>query len=226
MVDLMIGKIYKITNLENRKLYIGKTKRSLNKRLSEHLRQKTNKHFDYAVKKYGRNKFQIKEIDRCYNLKELTKKEKYWINFLDVQNPNHGYNIKEGGDDGKLSLEARKRLCKLKSKEHAQNISRGLTGRKCSQEHIENNRKAQLNKKLSESTKNKMGLSRSGKKNHNFKEIDKDKLKDLIKKGFLKKQIASILNIHPNSVHKKIIEYWGQKGINGLKSARIYFTLG
>ena len=222
MVDFMIGRIYKITNMENRKIYIGKTDRSLKIRLSEHLRQNTNKHFDFAVKKYGKDKFPIEEIDRCHNPKELIEKEKYWIELLDAQNPNLGYNIKEGGDDGKWTLEARKRLCKPKSKEHAKNISKGLTGRKCSQKHIENNRKAQLNKKLSENTKIKMSLSRSGKKNHNYMEIDKIKLKNLIKKGLLKKQIASELNIHPNSVHKKINEYWGYKGIKGLKSARKY----
>lgn len=145
---------------------------------------------------------------------------------MDTRNPDRGYNIREGGDDGKWTLEARKRLCKPKTKDHAQNISKGLTGRKCSQKHIENNRRAQLNKKLSETTKIKMSLSRSGEKNHNYKEINKSNLKNLIKQGLLKKQISSILNIHPNTVHKKIIEFWGNKGVNGIKSARFYFNSG
>ncbi|KKM79698.1 hypothetical protein LCGC14_1347280 [marine sediment metagenome] len=64
-----------------------------------------------------------------------------------------------------------------------------------------------------------MSLSKLGKKNHNYKEISRVELKNLIKKGLLKNQIASEFHLHPNSGNKKIQEFWG---INGLKNARKY----
>ena len=89
----MFGKIYKIYNSINNKVYIGQTTQKLGTRFSRH--KQTNEmrcpHLCNAMAKYGKNNFFIEEIDVAKSKEELDKKEFYWINFYDsIKN---GYNI-------------------------------------------------------------------------------------------------------------------------------------
>ena len=95
-----MGYIYKITNDVNNKIYIGQTINSLKHRFKEHLndnRQDNNK-FHNAIKKYGKEHFQIELIEECPN-EQLNNREQYWIQYYD--SVNNGYNTTWGGSCGK-----------------------------------------------------------------------------------------------------------------------------
>lgn len=95
--------IYKWTNLENNKCYIGKTN---NKECrynwfinwDDHY---AGPHIDKARKKYNDLKYWKYEIlCQCSNEDELNEKEKYYIALYDSNNKYHGYNISSGGTWG------------------------------------------------------------------------------------------------------------------------------
>lgn len=99
----MTGYIYKITNLINYKAYIGKTINSLEQRWKEHQREfqqeRSEKRPLYrAFNKYGINNFIIELVEEV-EVKDLSKREIYWIGYYDTYK--NGYNATLGGD-GKI----------------------------------------------------------------------------------------------------------------------------
>lgn len=86
--------IYKISNSINNKVYIGQTIRPIEERFKRHINDAinyiVNTHFARAIRKYGKEKFYIEEIDRANNQEELNLKEQYWIRYYD--SVNNGYN--------------------------------------------------------------------------------------------------------------------------------------
>ena len=86
--------IYKITNVQNNKVYIGQTIRPIQDRFHRHINDALNNilntHFARAIRKYGKDNFIIEQIDQAQTQDELNKKEQYWIQYYNsVQN---GYN--------------------------------------------------------------------------------------------------------------------------------------
>lgn len=94
-------RIYKITNIITNKIYIGKTIKSLNERLNKHFRYAykydTHNVLSNSIRKHGRENFIIEEIEKCNSLKQLNKREIYWIKQLNSKVP-VGYNMTDGGD--------------------------------------------------------------------------------------------------------------------------------
>lgn len=108
----MIG-IYKVTNQQNGKIYIGKSK-DIQRRWEEHRKDPFRKNssayntlFYRAIRKYGIESFQFEVIEECTE-DDLNEKEKYWIKHYNtyIRNPDsQGYNMSEGGEqvyDSKL----------------------------------------------------------------------------------------------------------------------------
>lgn len=101
-VIIMIG-IYKYTNKENGKIYIG---RSLNitKRKWEHLNNPSPySYFDQTLAKIGERSFDFEIIEECSAI-ELKEKEKYWIKYYNccvLDNREGGYNLTRGGEEYK-----------------------------------------------------------------------------------------------------------------------------
>ena len=100
----MKGKIYKITNKLNGKIYIGQTLKSLEERFQKHCWGTTEKdkyHMNMAIKKairkYGKENFTIELIEEV-NQELLDVREIYWISFYDSYNK--GYNCTLGGQNG------------------------------------------------------------------------------------------------------------------------------
>lgn len=100
----MKGKIYKITNKLNGKIYIGQTLKSLEERFQKHCWGTTEKdkyHMNMAIKKairkYGKENFTIELIEEV-NQELLDIREIYWISFYDSYNK--GYNCTLGGTNG------------------------------------------------------------------------------------------------------------------------------
>lgn len=93
-----MGFIYKITNKINGKNYIGQTKRTVEIRWKEHLREKDNAPIHKAIQKYGENNFFVTVLEECEN-HLLNEREIYWINYYDSYNGHKGYNATKGGQN-------------------------------------------------------------------------------------------------------------------------------
>lgn len=92
----MYGYIYKITNLINGKIYVGKR-----------VKPQFDKYYwgsgliiKAAIKKYGKENFKRELIQECFNDEELNICERFWIKSLQANNPDIGYNITDGGTGG------------------------------------------------------------------------------------------------------------------------------
>jgi group I intron endonuclease len=91
--------IYKIVNIENNKIYIGKTSRELNDRKIEHLsdaRVGSELPIHRAIRKYGEKSFAFETIDEADTEVELSHREVYWISKYNSYED--GYNASRGGD--------------------------------------------------------------------------------------------------------------------------------
>lgn len=92
--------IYKIENLINKKIYIGKSIDILN-RWKEHKTNYKNLAKDCtlyrAIRKYGVDNFSFTVVEECEPINEvLNEREKYWINYYNSFKK--GYNDTYGGD--------------------------------------------------------------------------------------------------------------------------------
>ncbi|MCK9482339.1 MAG: GIY-YIG nuclease family protein [Bacteroidia bacterium] len=97
----MLGIIYKITNITNDKIYIGKTEREIEERWKEHLRdsgkeRNQNRPLYRAINKYGQENFIIEEIEQV-DSESLGEREQYWINYYQSFSMG-GYNATFGGE--------------------------------------------------------------------------------------------------------------------------------
>ena len=93
--------IYKITNTQNLHSYIGQTRIDVVQRWREHCRVALNSEspeynfpLHAAIRKYGKEKFNIEIIEECLT-DELDKKEIYWIKYYNTYYD--GYNAALGG---------------------------------------------------------------------------------------------------------------------------------
>lgn len=77
--------IYKITNIQNNKVYIGQSIRPVEARFNRHINDAMNNaldtHFARAIRKYGKENFIIETIDEATSQEELNQREQYWIQF-------------------------------------------------------------------------------------------------------------------------------------------------
>lgn len=104
----MIGLIYKVTNKQNNKIYVGQTINTLNRRRSNHYNSMRhhygNSVFHKALEKYPEDNFiwEIIETIKTNNKQELQDKlnerEYYYIKLYDSNNLDKGYNLTSGGD--------------------------------------------------------------------------------------------------------------------------------
>ena len=100
-----MGYIYKITNLINKKAYIGQTTTSLNARINKHFSKARTQNnltgVDAAIKKYGQENFSIEIICECPN-EDLDVQERYYI--AKYNTFENGYNLTIGGKISTTSL--------------------------------------------------------------------------------------------------------------------------
>lgn len=150
----MEGLVYKITNKINNKAYIGITTQSISERWSKHCTPKSNcTAISSAIKKYGKDSWNIEVLETVNCLELLKKKESYYIHSLNTIAP-FGYNLTFGGEIGTPSIETREK------------IANSLKGRKRPPEIGEKVRLARLGKKIgpcSEQRKQRISASNMGK---------------------------------------------------------------
>ncbi|MEB3214578.1 MAG: GIY-YIG nuclease family protein [Leptolyngbyaceae bacterium] len=145
--------IYKATNLVNGKVYIGQTVQELKKRRQQHKQCKSTA-IGAAIRKYGLDKFEFIEIERCSSLDHLNEQEIFWIRFYGCISPN-GYNLVSGGAKRtEISEESRERyrkinLGRVRSEETKRKISDSKKGWKPTSE-MKEKQKVALKKRYSE----------------------------------------------------------------------------
>jgi group I intron endonuclease len=174
----MYGLIYKVTNIQNRKVYIGQTTRSLEKRKKEHIKDAINEKyvipFHNALRKYGAYNFKWEILGYCKTIEELNDSEESCINFYQSVNKIYGYNVKFGGNNYTLSQETKDKIGKANkgkstwtkgrklSEEHRKNI--GLGNSNPTEETRQKHRNANLGKHHPQKTKQKLREANLGKK--------------------------------------------------------------
>lgn len=86
--------IYKITNIQNNKVYIGQTIRPVEQRFQRHMTDAMHNildtHFARAIRQYGPTNFSYLIIDTAQTQEELNQKEQYWIKYYN--SVKEGYN--------------------------------------------------------------------------------------------------------------------------------------
>lgn len=95
-------KVYVITNSINGKQYVGQTVKPIEKRWKQHLRDVKRGTLPYlynAMKKYGTDKFSVRELCTVCTQEELDVAEVFYITTLGTKTPN-GYNLAAGGATG------------------------------------------------------------------------------------------------------------------------------
>lgn len=129
--------IYKVTNLNNQKVYIGQSVNSLNHRKNQHYKESKHRkndttYFHNALRKYPKQSFFWEVIEKVDSLEELNAKEIYWINYYNSTDKEKGYNLKLGGNNGGKCCDSTKRkigdttLEKWKNPEIAEKMRLGL----------------------------------------------------------------------------------------------------
>lgn len=98
--------IYRVTNSINGKIYIGITKRSLQKRFKEHGWSKTSP-LSRAMEKYGIDVFSIEEIDSSDSLEEALAKETSYIKDFQSFKKQIGYNVQIDSVSGETTIDAK-----------------------------------------------------------------------------------------------------------------------
>jgi group I intron endonuclease len=121
------GIIYKIKNLINGKIYIGQTKRAIQKRWAQHCKMRKDMAIGNAINKYGKENFEISIVCHCETQEELNHREAFCIKKFNSMSPK-GYNLKAGGEGNVYSDESKKKMSishkgKILTPEHKKRIS-------------------------------------------------------------------------------------------------------
>lgn len=109
--------IYKYTNKENGKVYIGQTSTSLESRAqSNGNNYRGSRHFYNAIQKYSWSSFTPEILATVETSDEANCAEQYYIKLYNSTDDNYGYNLLPGGENREMSAET-KMLISAKAKE-------------------------------------------------------------------------------------------------------------
>ena len=248
----MIG-IYKITNKNNGKVYIGQSN-NCERRILEH-QQERSIPIDIWINIIGKENFDYEILEEC-SLEELDEKEKYYIGFYD--SIKEGYNIQEGGFNNsigegngraRLTIEDVKEIRlayknhsspkevyeKYKNKisySHFQGVWQGRSWSNIMPEvYTEENKKyyiSGINKTTALLTKEEVLQYRHFYIKHTIEEVCdkvlKDKGEDFLKRTTIKKIITG--DVRDNSIYKEIPIYSKKRKQWELKGKPVSTILG
>ena len=175
--------IYLIRNKTNNKIYIGKTSKTLEERWKIHVQHSCESHFrkqliTKAIRKYGKDYFELSVLEICEDNNTLSVKERFWIAELKSRDPKVGYNLTDGGEGtpGRIVSEETKFTRKKEIFRNKKKVKRDCKEKGFSKETRENISKSRLGSKnpffgkswgrkgkLSEVTKNRISESHKGK---------------------------------------------------------------
>lgn len=229
----------------NGKMYVGQTGQSLKKRWGEngrrYLEKKNDKYihsaFARAILKYGWDNIEHEVIASNLTKEEADNFEKLLIRKLNTMNPKFGYNCKDGGSNGSLSEETRKKISesnkgnknymfgKKISEEHRRKLSEAHKGMTVSDEvkrkiseSLKGENSYMYGKHHSEETKRKLSDSHKGK---TLSEETKEKISEAVKGDkhpFYGKQHTDETKNKMSASHKGLLS--GAKNPNARKVAQ------
>jgi group I intron endonuclease len=192
------GIIYKATNSNNNKVYIGQTTYTLAHRKGAHAfrTKKGDRRSDFqiALLNEGFSNFAWEQIDQADSPEELDRKEKFWIEKLKSDDPLYGYNMNDGGTYHSVSDKTREKLRDARAKQvipKESYIKRGLKMRGENNPRFGKKASPELRLKLSEAHKNS--------------EKNREHLK-LITRAYRGKEHPNYGKPRPEKVRKKISE--------------------
>ncbi len=110
---MKLFKIYKVTNTNNGKVYIGKTCQTVQQRWGRHLldaKKGMDLRFYRAIRKYGPEAFSVEIICQVQTEELVDEIEKQWIADLRSSEPEFGYNGTLGGEGGIHTEEGRRKI--------------------------------------------------------------------------------------------------------------------
>lgn len=108
-----ICKIYVLTNTINNKIYVGQTWLTYESRMGKTGEKYSHSPYIYhAIQKYGVENFEYKTLMECDNQQMADDVEAFFIMILKSQDPEIGYNLKDGGSAGKHSEENKAKISK------------------------------------------------------------------------------------------------------------------
>ena len=146
--------IYKLTNRESGKIYIGQSKH-LKRRLNEHRRceksddkKGSQSVVRRAIKKYSFDAFDFEIILYCQEGEYMDLMETKLIQFYDCLVPK-GYNVRDGGNKVFMSEEGRKRVSKANSGRIVSEETKLKLSESGKEHYLNNPRSDEWNKKLS-----------------------------------------------------------------------------
>lgn len=214
--------VYKITNLINNKIYIGK---SINPsaRWARHKcdANKTDNNlkllFHRAIKKYGSNNFKLEILYEYMNENEALIGEKFFIKQFNSNDLNIGYNLTNGGEGvvGHKRTEEQKRKISIRNS----GKGNGQYGKKYTVEEREElsrkiseakSKRDNSNKEISEATIEKLKIAVKEKSSQKLSDEHKDEIILLYNSGnYLKRNLAEKFDVEEKTI-KYIIRYWDE----------------
>jgi hypothetical protein len=95
--------IYCHIHIDSGRRYIGLTKRTMERRWSDHIcaakRSKGGRwHFPNAIRQYGKNAFSHEVLEVCETLEAANEAEIKWIDHFNSRDPRFGFNLAPGGE--------------------------------------------------------------------------------------------------------------------------------
>lgn len=167
--------VYKIVNKINGKVYIGKTTKSLNHRMSRHIyhaKNRVNRKLYDAMNKYGYDNFEIFPLCECGSGEELNDKERAYIEEYKSMSSDFGYNMTSGGDGGPMPRESiLKMISKKKGVKLSDETKKKMSDSKIGKKHgpMSDEQKIKLSESIREKWKNDRDYSHRSKENNHMR---------------------------------------------------------
>jgi group I intron endonuclease len=159
------GIVYCIEHIDSGMLYIGQTVRRLSARWSEHGKSSYCPLLYRSIKKYGRSAFRVDILDTADSAEDLNIREVFFIKFFGTHLRRNGYNLREGGSNGKHSEESRKKMSiavleAYKNPAFRAKLSAARLGVKHSAEHVAKRSASLIGKKHTDAARKKQSEAR------------------------------------------------------------------
>lgn len=126
------GIIYYLLNKINGKGYVGQSIVGFKERMGTHLSAARSENpvslIDKKIKQYGWDNFEKYHIDTCYGIQnDLNAMECYYIDyFVTMVKFGNGYNVREGGSNGRPDEETKRKIGLANSGENSPNFGKPL----------------------------------------------------------------------------------------------------